>query len=109
MCETKGVERGRKTQSEEKTRRAGEGSHKLPPNNHSPPLPPPPPPFMNCTTYRGRGGGGALKGNLGKGVSPGPSNELQAENHGACVMYWPCCGVGSVCFNAEFGLKTIPF
>ena len=105
MCQTKGVERGRKTQSEEKTGRAGEGSHKLPPNNHPPP-PPPPPPVMNCTTYRGRRGGGggegALKGNLAKGVSPGPSNELQAENHGACVMYWPCCGVGSVCFSAEF-------
>ena len=98
MCQTKGVERGRKTQSEEKTGRAGEGSHKLPPNN---------PPVMNSTTYRGRRGGGggkegALKGNLAKGVSPGPSNELQAENHGACVMYWPCCGVGSVCFSAEF-------
>ena len=83
MCQRKGVERGRKTQSEEKTKRAGEGSHKLPPNNNSPP---PPPPVMNCTTYRGQGGGGALKGNLGKGVSPGPSNELQAENQGACVM-----------------------
>ena len=59
--------------------------------------------------WRGHTAGGALKGNLGKGVSPGPSNELQAENHGACVMYWPCCVVGSVCFSAEFGLKTIPF
>ena len=35
--------------------------------------------------------------------------EEEAENHGACVMYWPCCGVGSVCFTAKFGLKTIPF